>query len=65
MAKRRRRATPRPARTQARAARSSVEKVEQVDFAEEYSYVVGDLKRIAILALAMFGALIVLALIIQ
>ena len=37
----------------------------EVDFASEYHYVLGDLKRIGILAVAMFATLIVLALIIQ
>jgi len=34
-----------------------------VDFGQEYRYVLGDLKRIAILAAVMFAALVVLALI--
>ena len=36
-----------------------------VDFAGEYHYVLGDLKRIAILAAAMFGLLVILALVIR
>jgi len=46
--------------TQAPAARGA-----EVDFASEYHYVLGDLKRIGILAVAMFATLIALALIIQ
>lgn len=38
--------------------------VKEVNFAEEYQYVVEDLKRIAIIALALLILLIVLALII-
>ncbi len=36
---------------------------QTVNFAEEYRYVVSDLKRFAILAVAMFATLIVLALV--
>ncbi len=35
----------------------------EVDFATEYRYVLGDLKRFAILAGAMFAALLILALV--
>lgn len=38
---------------------------DAVDFASEYHYVLGDLKRIGLLAVAMFATLIGLALIIQ
>lgn len=37
----------------------------EANFASDYGYVVGDLKRIGTLAAAMFGALLVLALIIR
>ena len=37
----------------------------EVDFASEYHYVLGDLKRIGVLAVAMFATLIALALILQ
>jgi len=37
-------------------------KAAAVDFASEYSYVVSDLRRLGILAVAMFATLIVLAL---
>ncbi len=39
-------------------------KAKEVDFAEEYHYVVEDLKRIAVIALLLLGLLIVLALVI-
>jgi len=42
-----------------------VEESREGDFASEYGYVVGDLKRIGVLAASMFGALLVLALIIR
>ena len=45
-----------PAQPQSRAA-----KVQEVDFAKEYRYVVEDLKRIAITAVALLILLIVLA----
>ena len=35
---------------------------KNVDFAEEYRYVVSDLKRFGVLAVAMFATLIILAL---
>lgn len=38
---------------------------QKVDFATEYQYVIGDLRHIAILAVAMFATLIVLALVIR
>lgn len=46
---------------------SSAEAVAEptVSFAEEYRYVITDLKRIGILAAAMFGLLVVLALILR
>ena len=53
-------AAPTTLETQAPAARGA-----EVDFASEYHYVLGDLKRIGILAVAMFATLIALALIIQ
>jgi hypothetical protein len=49
----------RPVRPQARQAA-----VKEVNFSEEYAYVVEDLKRIGLIALALFVLLIVLALII-
>ena len=42
---------------------STTEGSETVDFREEYRYVVHDLKRFGVLALAMFATLIVLALV--
>ena len=63
-----------PAATAPRAAegRSSRERsrnvdapAKSVDFATEYHYVLGDLKRVGILAASMFATLIVLALIIH
>lgn len=52
-------------RKRARAIRKTktVQQPEKVDFATEYHYVLSDLKRFAILALAMFATLIVLALV--
>ena len=38
---------------------------KEADFASEYRYVLGDLKRIAILAAGMFATLVVLALVIR
>lgn len=37
--------------------------VEQVDFANEYRYVLSDLRRFALLAMTMFALLVILALI--
>jgi hypothetical protein len=50
---------PQPARPQA-----SQTAPREVDFAKEYSYVVEDLKRIAIIAASLFVLLIVLAIVI-
>ncbi len=36
-----------------------------VDFAQEYDYVVSDLKRFALTSIAMFALLVILALILQ
>ncbi len=50
----------------ARRARSQRTKKSQevtVDFAREYRYVVADLKRLAVVATAMFALLVILALI--
>lgn len=55
----RRRSPRKPAASRASAA------PKEVDFATEYHYVLDDLKRIAILAAAMFGVLILLAQIIR
>ena len=55
----RKRVPRRPAASPARAA------PKEVNFATEYHYVLDDLKRIAILAAAMFGVLILLAQIIR
>lgn len=64
-------------RPQVQAARQPAARVEQsvqpapstasrgVDFAGEYRYVLDDLKRFAVLALAMFATLVVLALVIR
>jgi len=38
---------------------------KETDFASEYRYVLGDLKRIGMLAAAMFATLVVLALVIR
>jgi hypothetical protein len=38
---------------------------ESLDFAQEYQYVIADLKRIFILAAAMFTVLVVLALVLR
>ena len=38
---------------------------KESDFASEYRYVLGDLKRIGMLAAAMFATLVVLALVIR
>jgi hypothetical protein len=38
---------------------------KQVDFAAEYHYVVGDLRKMGILAAAMFAVLIVLSLVVR
>jgi len=46
-----------------KASRRSASK--KVDFATEYHYVLGDLKRFAILAVAMFATLMVLALVVR
>ena len=56
-------ARPRPsvARRSSRAFPSS----KSVDFSTEYHYVLGDLKRIAIVAAAMLATLVVLALIVR
>ncbi len=56
-------ARPRPtvARRSSRASSSS----KSVDFSTEYHYVLGDLKRIAIVAAAMLATLVVLALIVR
>ena len=51
--------TTRPVRPQARQAAAT-----EVNFSEEYSYVIEDLKRIGLIALALFVLLIVLALVI-
>ena len=47
-----------------RASRASAPPKE-VDFGAEYGYVLGDLKRIAILAAVMFASLVVLALVLR
>ena len=44
---------------------SSSTRGKEVDFAAEYHYVMSDLKRFALLAVAMFATLIVLALVIR
>jgi len=41
-------------------AQKQSKKAPEVDFAEEYKYVLGDLKKIGILAACLFGVLIVL-----
>lgn len=58
-AARRRRQATRPASAGAKRAKAS----ESVDFREEYQYVLADLKRFGLLAVAMFALLIVLALV--
>jgi hypothetical protein len=54
MARRRSRRTSQP--------RRAPEQAKEVDFSVEYHYVISDLKRFGLLALAMFALLIVLAL---
>jgi hypothetical protein len=46
---------------QARSQQKSGSQDSTVDFAHEYRYVVGDLRRVAILAAAMFALLVILA----
>ncbi len=46
-----------------RQARAAVEQAPEVDFSTEYHYVLSDLRRFGILAVAMFALLIALALI--
>jgi len=46
-------------------AASAVAQPESLSFAEEYQYVIADLKRIFILAAAMLAVLIVLALVLR
>ena len=53
------------ASTASRSARAHAASPKEVDFATEYHYVLGDLKRIAILAAAMFAVLVFLAQIIR
>lgn len=55
----------RVSRVAPRAAAETRSKSEEPDFASEYRYVLGDLKRIAILAAGMFATLVVLALVIR
>lgn len=66
MAKRRK---PHARRASRRAAPSEGTAAEEpsdgIDFAAEYGYVLGDLRRIGLLALAMFATLVALALIIR
>ena len=44
-------------------ARQASSEAKKVDFSEEYRYVVSDLKRFGVLAIAMFATLVVLALV--
>jgi hypothetical protein len=62
-ARRRARTAAQPVRiTQPTATLASVPTTKEVDFSEEYHYVIEDLKRIAITAVALLVLLIVLAL---
>jgi hypothetical protein len=45
----------------ARASGARADQAPEVDFATEYHYVLSDLKRFALLAVAMFALLIILA----
>ena len=45
--------------------RQSRQAAAKVDFASEYHYVINDLKRFALTALAMFATLIILALVLR
>jgi len=56
-------ARPRP--TGVRRSSRTLSSPKSVDFSTEYHYVLGDLKRIAILAVAMLATLVVLALIVR
>jgi hypothetical protein len=64
-------ATPRhappvaPTRYGTTSARASAAPAKAVDFSTEYHYVLGDLKRIGILAAASFAVLVALALLIR
>ena len=49
----------------AASAKAAAAPSKDVDFRSEYRYVLGDLKRIGILAAAMFATLVVLALVIR
>lgn len=40
-------------------------KASDVDFAQEYAYVISDLKRFALTSIAMFALLVILALTVQ
>jgi len=61
---RRRKARSTAAR-RARSQRTGKSQNPTVNFAEEYHYVLGDLKRLAMLAAAMFALLLILALILS
>jgi len=62
-ARRRSRTAAQPVRiTQPAATLASAPTTKEVDFSEEYHYVIEDLKRIAITAVALLALLIVLAL---
>lgn len=63
-ARRRAPSTVRPVRIQRSQQSLASEAVEDVDFSQEYHYVVEDLKRIAIIAAGLMVLLIVLALLI-
>ena len=65
MAKKKKSRAKKSAKQVARKATKQAPVKPETDFASDYGYVVGDLKRIGTLAAAMFGALFVLALIIR
>jgi len=52
-------------KTAASSRRKKPAEAKKVDFATEYRYVISDLKRFAILAVAMFATLIVLAFVVS
>jgi len=62
---RKRTARQAPSTNQANATPHQTVAQAQIDFAEEYRYVIADLERIGILAAAMFGLLVILAFIIH
>jgi len=58
-------AAPKPAVSKPTTGKAAAASAKEVDFRTEYRYVLGDLKRIGILAASMFAMLVVLALIVR